>query len=35
MGNSMMILGTKEVPHALEAHIAHGLETPIHRRLFA
>jgi hypothetical protein len=27
----MMIMGTKEVPHALEAHIAHGPEDPIHR----
>jgi len=31
MGNSMMIMGTKEVPHALEANIAHGPENPIHR----
>jgi hypothetical protein len=32
MGNSVMILvGTKEVPHALEANVAHGPEDSIDR----
>jgi hypothetical protein len=32
MGHSVMIVvGTKEVPHALEAHIAHGPEDSMYR----
>jgi hypothetical protein len=32
MGNSVMIfVGTKEVPHALEANVAHGPEDSISR----
>ena len=33
MGHSvMMVVGTKEVPHALESHIAHGPKNAVHRR---
>jgi hypothetical protein len=35
MGNSLMIMGTQEVPQALEASNAHGPKNSVHRRLSA